>query len=125
MPVTSEYSKMLAKWLVDISKKYVCKAQICKKLLIPWPRSFSNMGAPRGRSPPKFNDFPFSYHEVVEVKIDDICNIGTGVGKYRLKDGQLWTVFVPNVIPGEICKVRIYRNFTSFSESDLSKYVCL
>ena len=30
-----------------------------------------------------------------------------------------WVIFVPNVIPGELVRVRIYRNFNSYSDADL------
>ena len=34
-------------------------------------------------------------------------------------DPNKWVVFVPNVIPGELVKIRIYRNYASYSDADL------
>ena len=120
---------MIGKCLVTSLKLGVLGKSRCKEsVLLCCSRSFSaitytatSATPPSIRSPRKFNSFPFTYHEVVEVKIENICNLGSGVGKYKLEDDKLWTIFVPNVLPGEICKVRIYRNFSSFSESDLGK----
>lgn len=30
-----------------------------------------------------------------------------------------WVIFIPNVIPGETCRVRIYRNHATYSDADL------
>jgi 23S rRNA (uracil1939-C5)-methyltransferase/tRNA (uracil-5-)-methyltransferase len=35
------------------------------------------------------------------------------------KDDPKWVVMVPNVIPGEVVQVRIFRNFGNYSEGDL------
>lgn len=35
------------------------------------------------------------------------------------KDDKLWVIMVPNVIIGELVKVRVFRNFKSYSEADL------
>jgi 23S rRNA (uracil1939-C5)-methyltransferase/tRNA (uracil-5-)-methyltransferase len=34
-----------------------------------------------------------------------------------------WVIFVPNVIPDELVKVRIYRNFASYSDADLLQII--
>ncbi|EED89971.1 predicted protein, partial [Thalassiosira pseudonana CCMP1335] len=34
-----------------------------------------------------------------------------------------WVIFIPNVIPGEVCRVRIYRNHASYSDADLLEIV--
>jgi tRNA/tmRNA/rRNA uracil-C5-methylase (TrmA/RlmC/RlmD family) len=118
------------------------------------------------KTPFSFVDFPFHYHELVDVYIESLTNRGWGVGRFdvsqrklpeqstegkpkyryakRSKDGtdhddedrvdgdttdddgigssstaQRWVVMVPNVIPGETVRVRIFRNFKRYSEGDL------
>jgi len=36
------------------------------------------------RLPPKFVPFPFGYHEEIELTIDDLTNLGDGVGRVQL-----------------------------------------
>ncbi len=99
--------------------------------------------------PRKFKPFPFQYHEVLTLKVESLSNRGIGVCRAPIpklaipvdldddhgededdeqkeqfeKDHQSnnkgWVVFVPNVIPGETIKCRIYRNFGSYSDADL------
>ena len=64
--------------------------------------------------PKNFISIPFEYHEEVELKIDHLANLGMGVGRVNG-----WVVMVPFVIPGELVKVRIYRNHSQYSEGDL------
>ena len=64
--------------------------------------------------PKNFISTPFEYHEEVELKIDHLANLGMGVGRVNG-----WVVMVPFVIPGELVKVRIYRNHSQYSEGDL------
>ena len=65
--------------------------------------------------PPKnFHPDPFAYHEEVELVIEDLTNLGQGVGRI---DG--WVVFVPFVLPGERVVARIWRNKKNYSEADL------
>ena len=64
--------------------------------------------------PKNFISTPFEYHEEVELKIDHLANLGMGVGRVNG-----WVVMVPFVIPGELVKVRIYRNYSQYSEGDL------
>lgn len=78
--------------------------------------------------PAKFRPYPFSYHQELTVTIESLTNLGFGIARVDLdEDGALdydenpgkWVVFVPNVIPGEIVKARIYRNYASYSDADL------
>lgn len=65
--------------------------------------------------PPKnFHPEPFTYHQVVELRIDDLSNLGEGVGRI---DG--WVVMVPFALPGERVRVRIWRNKKNYSDADL------
>ena len=62
---------------------------------------------------------PFLYHEEIIIKIEDLTNLGLGIGRHTLEDGRKWVVMVPLVPPGEKVKVKIFRNHSSYSEADL------
>jgi predicted RNA-binding protein with TRAM domain len=66
------------------------------------------------KAPRNFHPEPFAYHEEVEVLIEDLTNLGQGVGRI---DG--WVVFVPFTLPGERVRARIWRNKKQYSEADL------
>ncbi len=66
------------------------------------------------RPPKKFIAHPFFYHQEIELLIDSLTNLGSGVGRY---DG--WVVFVPFVLPGETVIARIFRNDKNCSHADL------
>ena len=66
------------------------------------------------KAPRNFHPQPFAYHEEVELLIEDLTNLGQGVGRH---DG--WVVFVPFALPGERVRVRIWRNKRQYSEADL------
>ena len=68
--------------------------------------------------PKNFISKPFKYHQELELRIDQLANLGMGVGRV---DG--WVVLVPFVIPGELVKIRIYRNHGSYSEADLLEII--
>ncbi len=63
----------------------------------------------------KFNDKPFAYHQEIELQIDTLTNLGSGLG--RVEGG--WVVMVPFTLPGERVRVRVFRNHRNFSEADL------
>lgn len=66
------------------------------------------------RPPKKFVPTPFEYHQEIEIAIDSLTNLGSGVGRI---DG--WVVFVPFSLPGETVKARIFRNDKNCSHADL------
>jgi tRNA/tmRNA/rRNA uracil-C5-methylase (TrmA/RlmC/RlmD family) len=66
------------------------------------------------RPPKKFVAKPFDYHQEIEVLIDSLTNLGSGVARV---DG--WVVFVPFSLPGETVRARIYRNDKNCSHADL------
>jgi len=68
-----------------------------------------NSGTPRG-----FREGKFAYHEEVTLTIQNLTNLGQGVGRV---DG--WVVMVPYVLPGEEVRVRIFRNHANYSDADL------
>ena len=62
----------------------------------------------------KFNNTPFEYHTRLEITIDNITNLGLGVGRHNG-----WVIMVPNVAIGERVLCQIYRNHSNYSEADL------
>lgn len=66
------------------------------------------------RPPKKFVPVPFEYHQEIEVRIDALTNLGSGVARV---DG--WVVFVPFCLPGETVLARVYRNDKNCSHADL------
>lgn len=62
----------------------------------------------------KFVPTPFDYHQEVELTIDALTNLGSGIGRI---DG--WVVFVPFALPGESVRARVYRNDKNCSHADL------
>jgi 23S rRNA (uracil1939-C5)-methyltransferase/tRNA (uracil-5-)-methyltransferase len=68
-----------------------------------------------------FNNLPFEYHQEIELEISTLTNLGLGLGRVQLVEGdeRSWVVMVPFALPGERVKARIYRNQKNFSEADL------
>lgn len=66
------------------------------------------------RPPKKFHPEPFPYHHELELQIESLTNLGSGVARV---DG--WVVFVPFCLPGEKVLARIYRNDKNHSQADL------
>lgn len=66
------------------------------------------------RPPKKFVPTPFTYHQEIEITIDALTNLGSGVGRI---DG--WVVFVPFSLPGEVVTARVFRNDKNCSHADL------
>lgn len=66
------------------------------------------------RPPKKFVPTPFAYHQEIEITIDALTNLGSGVGRI---DG--WVVFVPFSLPGEVVTARVFRNDKNCSHADL------
>lgn len=67
------------------------------------------------KNPPRgFVAKPFEYGQIVELQIDDITNLGSGVGRI---DG--WVVMVKFALPKEKVRARVYKNHKNFSEADL------
>lgn len=66
------------------------------------------------RPPKNFHPEPFTYHQEIELRIDDLTNLGDGVGRI---DG--WVVMVPYALPGERVRARVWRNKSNYSEADL------
>lgn len=92
----------------------------------------------------KFNDHPFPYHAEIELEIATLTNLGVGLGRVRLPEGQKiedrglsqaskpienreskienssgWVVMVPFTLPGERVRARVFRNHKNYSEADL------
>lgn len=88
--------------------------------------------------PRKFVPIPFAYHQLLIAKVESLTNLGIGICRVPLPsdstvamidphpdptdvqhDNRGWVVFLPNVIPGELVKLKIYRNHKSYSDADL------
>jgi len=67
------------------------------------------METPRG-----FQEGPFSYHQEIELTIDDLANLGQGVGRI-----EGWVVMVPGSLPQERVRARVFKNHAGHSEADL------
>lgn len=72
------------------------------------------MSSEENNIPRNFNPVPFSYRQEIELDVDDLNNLGSGVGRV---DG--WVVIVPFALAGERVKVRVYKNHKNYSEADL------
>ncbi|RPJ32943.1 MAG: class I SAM-dependent RNA methyltransferase [Verrucomicrobiaceae bacterium] len=66
------------------------------------------------RPPKKFVPVPFDYHQEIELVIDSLTNLGSGIGRVGG-----WVVFVPFALPGETVRARVYRNDKNCSHADL------
>ncbi len=66
------------------------------------------------QAPKHFKAYPFHYHEVIELTIDTLTNLGLGLGRINH-----WVVMVPFTLPGERVKVRIYKNHKNYSQGDV------
>lgn len=64
--------------------------------------------------PRKFVPHPFTYHQELDVTIENLTNEGSGVARV---DG--WVVFVPFSLPGEKVRCRVFRNHKNYSNADL------
>ena len=80
--------------------------------------------------PRKFDPYPFQYREEKTLRVQSLTNLGLGVCRVTLEPSadtdstqRDWVIFVPNVIPGELVRIRIYRNQPSYSEADLLEIV--
>jgi tRNA (uracil-5-)-methyltransferase len=92
------------------------------------------------KTPTNFVAFPFQYHQEVDIRIETLTNRGWGIGRIDVSQNEQqanddasvgeevisstgtqmkWVIMVPNVVPGELARVSIFRNFKNYSEGDL------
>jgi 23S rRNA (uracil1939-C5)-methyltransferase/tRNA (uracil-5-)-methyltransferase len=64
--------------------------------------------------PRKFKAEPYEWHEIVELEIEALSNLGAGIAK---PNG--WVVFVPFTLPGEKIHAKVWRNEGNCSHADL------
>jgi 23S rRNA (uracil1939-C5)-methyltransferase/tRNA (uracil-5-)-methyltransferase len=64
--------------------------------------------------PRKFKAEPYEWHEVVELKIEALSNLGAGIAK-----PEGWVVFVAFALPGERIRAKVWRNDTNCTHADL------
>lgn len=76
----------------------------------------------------RFNDYPFSYRQEIELEITTLTNLGIGLGRFTLppKDQTAgdasetkWVVMCAFALPGERVRARVFRNHKNYSEADL------
>ncbi|MDX2109016.1 MAG: class I SAM-dependent RNA methyltransferase [Verrucomicrobiota bacterium] len=65
-------------------------------------------------APKQFNPHPFTYHQEIDLEITTLTNLGDGLGRH---DG--WVIMVPFALPGELVRVRIWKNHKNHSDADL------
>lgn len=82
------------------------------------------------RNKDTFREDPFPRGTEVEIEITTLTNMGQGLGRVSLpgstepanggkRDRSGWVVLVPFALPGELVRVRIWRNQKNFSDGDL------
>jgi tRNA/tmRNA/rRNA uracil-C5-methylase (TrmA/RlmC/RlmD family) len=75
------------------------------------------------------------YHTELTVTVESLTNLGFGIARVPLPENvdtipdtngdattpkeKRWVIFIPNVIPGESVRIRIYRNHATYSDADL------
>ena len=69
-------------------------------------------------APRNFKAGHFEYHQEIELDIDDITNLGFGVGRV---DG--FVVMVPYALSGERVRARVFRNQKNYAEADLIEVI--
>lgn len=78
-------------------------------------------------TPPKhFRAEPFDYHQIIDLEIHALSNLGAGVGRCELPaqtpaptETGGWVVFVPYALPGERVRVSVWKNEANCSHADL------
>ncbi|MBC2596093.1 class I SAM-dependent RNA methyltransferase [Ruficoccus amylovorans] len=70
------------------------------------------------QAPKNFKPEPFAYHEELELRVDTLTNLGSGLGRVNG-----WVVMVPFALPGERVRVRVYRNHKQHSDADLLEII--
>ena len=74
---------------------------------------------PARQAPKKFKAEPFGYHQIVELEIHSLTNLGEGVGRVALNENDSWVIFVAGALPGERIKASVWHNAKNFSRADL------
>ncbi|MBR4597638.1 MAG: class I SAM-dependent RNA methyltransferase [Opitutales bacterium] len=69
-------------------------------------------------APRNFRAGHFEYHQEIELDIEDITNLGAGVGRV-----DNFVVMVPFALAGERVRARVFRNQKNFSEADLVEVI--
>lgn len=64
---------------------------------------------------------PLAYHQELTLRVESLTNLGMGVCRVDLGEEGLerWVVMVPAVVPGEMVRVKVFRNHKNYSEADL------
>ncbi|KAF8629011.1 hypothetical protein AX17_005867 [Amanita inopinata Kibby_2008] len=68
-------------------------------------------------------DSPFSYHEVLDVKIVSLSSTGEAIGAPVKMNTRPWAIVTRFCLPGEIVRVKVYWNQRLHSCADLMEVV--
>lgn len=75
------------------------------------------------RKTPHESNWPFAYHQELELEIETLTQTGEGLARTEVQSvaGELsrWVVLVPHTIPGERVIARVFRNQKNLSHADL------
>ena len=92
-------------------------------ILRPGARSFCT------RTPKDFVPWPFAYRQELSCEVSALTSKGLGVCRVAVEPDvsgggenlsrRTWVVMVPWVLPGELVRVGVFRNHSSWSEADL------
>ena len=64
--------------------------------------------------PRKFKAQPYEWHQIIEVEVIGLSNLGAGIAK-----PNDWVVFIPFALPGEKIRAKVWRNEANCSHADL------
>ena len=64
--------------------------------------------------PRKFKSQPYEWHQIIEVEVIGLSNLGAGIAK-----PNDWVVFIPFALPGEKIRAKVWRNEANCSHADL------
>jgi tRNA/tmRNA/rRNA uracil-C5-methylase (TrmA/RlmC/RlmD family) len=121
--VALSFGRQQARHLTKLSNPFKCTRDARAQQLFSSEAKSRSSSTPaasgESKVPYGFVSTPFKYQEEIVLDIDDLSNLGQGVGRYSLPDGSKWVVMVPLVLPGEKVLVKVYRNHNSYSEADL------
>ena len=73
-----------------------------------------------------FKDKPFAYHQEVELRVTTLTNLGQGLGRVSLGEGDAdkgGVGMVAFALPGELVRARVFRNHANYSEADLVEVI--
>lgn len=89
---------------------------ICR---VPLPDLADDEEEKARRRPASKSDGAGSDESAASIVVVDADDDGEGAANGTKEKKSGWVIMVPNVIPGELVRVRVYRNYKSYSDADL------